>query len=703
VLATVGLVFAAWARRSRGGLNTRWLWAGVLTLFGVLLTVSLGSHAAAGQGRAWTVAMDLVHLGAAGVWLGGVATMAVALLFLLRRAHDTTSAARLVGHFSEVAAVSVFALAATGMFAALVQIPSWAALIDTSYGRTLLVKLALLAPLLAVAWANRWLHRRGGIGPVSRFVAIEASLGAVLIVSVAVLVQMPTPRPLATAPAAPVQAGGNEQAVRHTSQMSDFGLRLVIAPAATGQNSVQVELYHPGGGEISEVQEVVLRAAHAELGLATIPLAPTGAGLYSGQDVVFGLPGDWLIEVDVRRTGLDDVRVDLRADIEEAAAPLAGRATPAWGNPLRGKPLSSLVGVALLALGLAPIAWGQRLRRWSAAAARAGLVSGLAAATGGLVLIVTGVGIPSFSATPEDAFSPTIDLRYRTDAGRYVDLEIAPFRLGENTFHISVLDEEARPIAVAPVLVRFSQLVSGAEPAEVRAEPEADERFQAAQHTLARTGWWNIEVIVGDDERANFYLRLDERGQAPWEYAPPDYVADPQAEALFRRILAGFEGLSFVKWHEELTSGIPAPGGITSWILTEGEIAAPDRMHFRNFNATSLLIEQYWAGDTRCTSIAGRDDRWRCSAGTQANPLDRGYLAESTGFQLGRMEQVGGRTAQVLIFYTPWQGAWYSWWIDAETGQLLQRAMVATGHFMLTRYFDFDVPVDIVLPAADDS
>jgi hypothetical protein len=51
-----------------------------------------------------------------------------------------------------------------------------------------------------------------------------------------------------------------------------------------------------------------------------------------------------------------------------------------------------------------------------------------------------------------------------------------------------------------------------------------------------------------------------------------------------------------------------------------------------------------------------------------------------------------------LLFYNPQQPAWYAWWVGEETGHLRKQAMVAAGHFMLTRYFEQNTPMEIRLP-----
>src|SRR6266513_868374 len=118
-----------------------------------LVLVGASGHAAAVEpGTARALGVDGVHLLAAVVWVGALPP----LLLLLRaagreagadaRPHAVLAARR----FSRAALVCVLALVLTGTLNAATQVATVAGLVGTTYGRLLLVKLALLLPLLAV-------------------------------------------------------------------------------------------------------------------------------------------------------------------------------------------------------------------------------------------------------------------------------------------------------------------------------------------------------------------------------------------------------------------------------------------------------------------------------------------------------------------------------------------------------------------------
>ena len=114
----------------------------------ILPAPSLAGHALdRGRSRVEVLA-DLVHVAAASVWLGGL----VALALALRRGADGVVLRR----FSNLAFVSVIALAATGVVRALSELGSVSQVWTTGYGRLLLVKTTLLGLLVVIGWVNRY-------------------------------------------------------------------------------------------------------------------------------------------------------------------------------------------------------------------------------------------------------------------------------------------------------------------------------------------------------------------------------------------------------------------------------------------------------------------------------------------------------------------------------------------------------------------
>ncbi|WP_299529446.1 copper resistance CopC/CopD family protein [uncultured Streptomyces sp.] len=129
------------------------LGGGVLAV-GITGTWALAEHASTGIQPGVAMPVDMAHLLAVAAWFGGLA----ALLVALYRTPELPASA--VRRFSRVAFGSVVVLAATGLYQSWRQVGSWSALTGTSYGRLLLVKVALVVVLVGVAWiSRRWTGR----------------------------------------------------------------------------------------------------------------------------------------------------------------------------------------------------------------------------------------------------------------------------------------------------------------------------------------------------------------------------------------------------------------------------------------------------------------------------------------------------------------------------------------------------------------
>ncbi|KES05264.1 transport integral membrane protein [Streptomyces toyocaensis] len=135
----------------RGGPRTR-LAAGAAFSVALAMTWAAAEHASAGIQVPVAMTSSVLHLLATACWLGGL----TALLLTLYRAR-TPPPPTTVARFSRLAFASVTVLVVTGTYQSWRGLGSWAALTDSSYGRTLTVKLAAtLFLLLAAGLSRRW-------------------------------------------------------------------------------------------------------------------------------------------------------------------------------------------------------------------------------------------------------------------------------------------------------------------------------------------------------------------------------------------------------------------------------------------------------------------------------------------------------------------------------------------------------------------
>jgi len=197
-----GLALLALAYRRRPG--SGWLLdLGLVLCVGLIVTPAVAGHAS--TGGALSFVLDVVHVQAASIWIGGLAFLSLALLWA--GADRWRLAASTVPLFSKVAAASVVALAGAGIVNGYLQIRTWSGLWETAYGRLVLVKAALLVPILVLA---AWNHRRAvprleaGIASAAerrrflRNVAAELGIVIAVVAVTAILVAEPPPRTAAT-------------------------------------------------------------------------------------------------------------------------------------------------------------------------------------------------------------------------------------------------------------------------------------------------------------------------------------------------------------------------------------------------------------------------------------------------------------------------------------------------------------------------
>lgn len=134
----------------------------VLAALVALAAPVLVGHTQLVEPRSLIVVADLGHLLAGAFWIGGILGL---LLFLAEtrpaggeQRTDPLVAAEVVLRFSRLAFWSVLLLAVSGIVMGVLIVGTFEALATTGYGLTLLLKLAIVAPVIAIAVHNRrWL------------------------------------------------------------------------------------------------------------------------------------------------------------------------------------------------------------------------------------------------------------------------------------------------------------------------------------------------------------------------------------------------------------------------------------------------------------------------------------------------------------------------------------------------------------------
>jgi copper resistance protein D len=170
-------------------------WLGLMASLGFAVSLAWTGHAGATVGAMGYLhlASDALHLIAAAAWLGGLVPLLL-LLGAARRDNAIPLASEAVGRFSTLGVISVTALMLSGLINSAILVGSFHALIATSYGELLLLKLALFAVMLSLATINRLLlmpqlaeSGAGGLRRLTRNSAIELALGLAIFAIVGLL------------------------------------------------------------------------------------------------------------------------------------------------------------------------------------------------------------------------------------------------------------------------------------------------------------------------------------------------------------------------------------------------------------------------------------------------------------------------------------------------------------------------------------
>lgn len=200
----MGVLLAAWGlARHRGnavhparGWPLAWIGGGLLAV-----SLAMSGHAIAVPVRpALAVAADTLHVLSSGAWLGSLLmVLAIGVSSARRSAGDDWpgAVAALVRGLHPVALGAVGLLTATGAYAAWLHVGSIGALWQSGYGRTLLVKLGLVATAVAIGGYNARrvrprLVNAAGVQRFQRAAGAELAAGLVVLLITAVLVATPT-------------------------------------------------------------------------------------------------------------------------------------------------------------------------------------------------------------------------------------------------------------------------------------------------------------------------------------------------------------------------------------------------------------------------------------------------------------------------------------------------------------------------------
>jgi copper transport protein len=290
----------------------------------MVISPALSGHASLEDPSAVLVPANALHVLAMSAWVAGL----VLLLFVLPRAtrvlgppDRTRLLASTLARFSPLAFVAVLAILVTGLMQAWFQVEELDNLLDTAFGRSVLIKFGLLVgPLMALGAYNQRrllprLRRAAASGAtpgrdgilLRRSIRTEVALLAVVLGVTAALVSY--------APSGAVSSGPQSK----TASLGPADLQLTVDPARVGPNQMHVYLTDKQtGSQYDRVKEmsVALVLPAKKLGPLKVEARKAGPGHYVMNGALFGVAGDWEVKVTARVSEFDAYFATLKVGID---------------------------------------------------------------------------------------------------------------------------------------------------------------------------------------------------------------------------------------------------------------------------------------------------------------------------------------------------------------------------------------------------
>jgi copper transport protein len=285
--------------RARARLGSSW-WQSSTALVGagVLVTFSVGGHPSAVPLAGVAVMVDAVHLGAVALWIGGLVTTLVA----------GRGRSEVVARLSRTSTYAAPIAVLTGAWQTWRIGGGFGDLNDTTWGRGMIVKIAIVIVLLALGAVARVAVRApmrrddetSDRQPVRvrRLVVTEVVVALTVLVASAYVVGE-----------SPVVAR-QPQVYSATLVQGSLIVDLTVTPGLVGNNEIHV-MVSPPGGTLQRVESLEMRVTRTGDGRGPIDVEVLGVGPnhFVGR-VGFTEGGEWILEVLVRPTRDSVVRFD---------------------------------------------------------------------------------------------------------------------------------------------------------------------------------------------------------------------------------------------------------------------------------------------------------------------------------------------------------------------------------------------------------
>jgi copper transport protein len=321
--ALVALYLDRPEREQRSVVELLALPAALLAGGAALVLPALAGHAGQKAPRGLALPLDVAHLGAASIWLGGLIGLVV-LWVSVGAERRIAALAHVVPRFSAVAFCSVVVLIGTGIGSSFLELPTFATLWQTSYGKALLVKIVLLFAALLLAGVNlartkprlQAAGARPALGPgaavlLRRLVQGEIVLVAAALFAAAVLTSLAPPAS-ALARVKDIAARVGPGPVSEVVAKGPYRVRVGVSPnRAALPNRFSVAITR--GGKPVRGAEVVSRfeMLDMEMGEQSFRFPERKPGVFVKSAPALVMVGHWAVQFEVTPPGAQPFVVTL--------------------------------------------------------------------------------------------------------------------------------------------------------------------------------------------------------------------------------------------------------------------------------------------------------------------------------------------------------------------------------------------------------
>ena len=273
------------------------------SLVGVTLTLSLAGHPVATNPVVLSVGLDMLHVLAVSLWVGPLLIIVYDRNMWL--ATDESTSAPSLRWFSQTAGFAVPVIVLTGTLQAWLMLDGFGQILDSRYGRTLIVKVCLVIVLIALGAVSRVAMQRKQSGSLQQSMGIEVLFGLVILAITSTLVAMPPKGEIEPAP------------LSSTIFQGQMIVELSLTSARVGQSEVHVVIAR-ADGTIVQISAATARMSMPSRDIPNGPivLAETRPNHFSGV-TEFAYSGEWIVEILVKETASSTTLFKIAVEIKK--------------------------------------------------------------------------------------------------------------------------------------------------------------------------------------------------------------------------------------------------------------------------------------------------------------------------------------------------------------------------------------------------